>query len=312
MATLTASPARVSSRSGNRTHGLLVSLAALASAGFVTFLAAYGAVYYASSLEDRAISPLHSQLRSSGTIGLKLGMLGVLLFGIIFLYPLRKRWKRLASLGTTRHWLDFHVILGITAPIVVTFHSTFHTQGIAGLAYWIMITVALSGFIGRYVYAQIPQSIHTAKLSMSELREQISYYTANISHHEWVTVNDIESLFRLPPAEEIRKMRLLRTLAIMLRADLARPFLIGRLRRHALRRRQQILTFGGILASRDEMLEAIISGARRQSRLQLRMAFLERTERVFHLWHIVHRPFSLSFVALILIHIGVVLLLGYY
>lgn len=312
MATLTASAVGSPRSAAHRMHRILVTLAAIVAASFVIFLAVYGAGYYSSSLEDRALSPLHAQLRSSGTIGLKLGMLGVLLFCIIFLYPLRKRWKVLASVGTTRHWLDFHVILGITAPIVITFHSAFHAHGLAGLAYWIMITVALSGFIGRYVYAQIPSSLHSATMSMGELRERISYYTANISHHEWVTVEDVESLFRLPPSEEIGKMGLIRTLFVMLEADLVRPFLVGRLRRHALRRTHQILTFGGILTSRDEMLESIIAAAVRQSRLQLRMAFLDRTERVFHLWHIVHRPFSLSFVALILIHIGVVLLLGYY
>jgi hypothetical protein len=42
------------------------------------------------------------------------------------------------------------------------------------------------------------------------------------------------------------------------------------------------------------------------------MAFLERVQQVFHLWHVVHRPFSYSFVALVAIHITVVLLLGYF
>ncbi len=312
MATMTAAPAAASRRASFNTHTALVTIAALSAAGLIAFLAVHGASYYMAGVEERAISPLHPQLRSSGTLGLKLGMLGVLLFGLIFLYPLRKRWKKLAYLGTTRHWLDFHVILGITAPTVVTFHSAFHAHGLAGLAYWIMMTVALSGFIGRYVYAQIPHSLHSAKITMGELRQRISDYTANISRHEWVTVEDLESLFRLPSAEEIKKMNLLGVLWKMLRADLTRPFLIGRLRRHALRRRHQFLTFGGIITSRDEMLESIISSARRQSRLQLRMAFLERTERVFHLWHVIHRPFSLSFVALILVHIAVVLLLGYF
>ena len=40
-------------------------------------------------------------------------------------------------------------------------------------------------------------------------------------------------------------------------------------------------------------------------------AFLSRTARIFHLWHVVHRPFSISFVALILVHICVALSVGF-
>ena len=72
------------------------------------------------------------------------------------LYYFRKRWGWLASIGTTTHWLDFHIVLGITAPIVIAFHAAFKFRGIAGMAFWIMVAVALSGIIGRYIYALIP------------------------------------------------------------------------------------------------------------------------------------------------------------
>ena len=42
------------------------------------------------------------------------------------------------------------------------------------------------------------------------------------------------------------------------------------------------------------------------------MLFLKRIEDVFHLWHVVHRPFSYSFAVLVVAHITVALLLGYY
>jgi hypothetical protein len=32
---------------------------------------------------------------------------------------------------------------------------------------------------------------------------------------------------------------------------------------------------------------------------------------VFHLWHVIHRPFSYSFAILSILHVTVVLLLGY-
>ncbi len=67
----------------------------------VSALSIYGFSYYALSLEERPLSPLHSLLRPSGSIGLRLGMLGLGLFCILFLYPIRKRVKWLAQ-----NWQD--------------------------------------------------------------------------------------------------------------------------------------------------------------------------------------------------------------
>jgi hypothetical protein len=312
MATLTAVPVAMNRPRGRSVHRFLVTLAAIAAASLILAISIYGASYYRAPLEERALSPLHAQLRSSGTIGLKLGILGVVLFSIIFLYPLRKRVKFLSTVGATRNWLDFHVVAGITAPVIVTFHSAFHAQGVAGIAYYIMLIVALSGFIGRYVYAQIPRNLHSARLSAGEFAAQAAALTRALEHHHTIPADDIAALLRVPTTQEIRSMGLLRMLFTLLRADLARPLLVGRLRRHALRGANLIPTFGGFVTSHDADLESIIASVKRQSSLQFRMAFLERTERLFHLWHVIHRPFSLSFVALIIIHIAVVLLLGYY
>src|SRR5260370_38340092 len=95
-------------------------------------------------------------------------MFGVLLFLFIYLYPLRKKWAWLGRQGSSQRWLDFHVLLGLIAPVVITFHSSFKFSGIAGIAYWIMVLVALSGVVGRYIYAQIPRSLNLAELSLQE------------------------------------------------------------------------------------------------------------------------------------------------
>ena len=75
-------------------------------------------------------------------------------------------------------------------------------------------------------------------------------------------------------------MGLVRTLWTMLALDLARPIRVGRLRRRMLQPSQRIATLGGLLASHDRNLEAIISNLRRQSRLLAATAFLDRTARI--------------------------------
>jgi hypothetical protein len=322
VATLTATPGKTvtgeaartgadtRTRKGDALRRVLLGMTACAIAALLLFLAVYGYSYYTLSLEDRQLSPLHEQLRSSGTIGLKLGVLSMGMFGLLFLYPLRKRIKYLASIGSTRHWLNFHILLGITTPLVVTFHTTFRTHGLAVLAYWTMVAVALSGFVGKYVYAKIPRRLNSVALSMSELEEQAASLAATLSDAPFFRAEDLAPLLAIPSPQAIRAMSLAALLGTMLRIDLKRPFQVSRLRRRVLTGRQRIATLGGLLASHDSGLESVLSIASRQSRLRVAIAFLDRTERIFHLWHVVHRPFSITFVVLIAVHISVALAMG--
>ncbi len=295
---------------GEALHRLLLGLAACAALSLILFLATHGFAYYSLRQEVRPLSPLHPELRSSGTIGLRLGFLSLGLFGLLFLYPLRKRWRWLASIGSTRRWLNFHLLLGISTPLVVTFHTSFRTNGVAGLAYWTMILVALSGFVGRYVYAKIPRSRNAAELSMAELEAEVSSLAAKLRDQPLFREEDLAPLLDVPSPHAIRRMSPLSGLWTLFRMDVIRPMQIGRLRRRALGGSQRLATFGGLLASHDGDLESVVSIVRRQSRLRLAIAFLGCTERIFHLWHVVHRPFSISFVFLVAVHIAVALSMG--
>ena len=172
-ATATARIATQASHLPDAERGHRLRLRALYVVAIVSNLAIffYGFDYYKLSAVDRPFSPKHHMLRPSGPIGLYLGFVGVALFAGIFLYPLRKHWAWLGQIGSTRHWLDIHVLMGLTAPFIVAFHSTLKFKGIAGMAFWIMFAVSASGVVGRYLYAQIPRKVTTAELSMKELQE---------------------------------------------------------------------------------------------------------------------------------------------
>jgi hypothetical protein len=220
--------------------------------------------------------------------------------------------KWLASIGKTRHWLDFHVLVGISAPIVITYHAAFKLAGVAGIAYWIMIAVAVSGFAGRYIYAQIPRSLNTAQLSFGELQTQSAELAAQIEQQNIFRMEDLEPLLQVPSAAEVRAMPFMAMLWTMLKMDLRRPILVSRLRRRVLQGFERVTTLGGLFSSSHPELEDIISRVREQSWLRAKMVFLERVQSIFHLWHVIHRPFSYSFAALVTVHIAVVLMLGYF
>jgi hypothetical protein len=274
-------------------------------------LSLYGFDYYTLGAAQRPLSPKYDLLKPSGAIGLKLGILGLAMFFGIFLYPIRKRWKWLSRQGSARNWLDAHVLLGLTAPLVIAFHASFKFRGIAGMAFWIMAAVALSGVVGRYLYGQIPRSLSTAELSLKESQELREKLTRQLAAQRLISPTQLRPLFRLPSPQRVDELPALIALLYMLALDLVRPFHVVRLRQRALGWGGVVATLGGLLSSGNREIESVIRAAREQAALSKRILFLSRSQQVFHLWHVVHRPFSYSFAVLACIHVGVVLLLGY-
>jgi len=304
--------AAISVPSKDRRHdGLLVSGYVVAIA-LITALAVYGFNYYTLASSDRPFSPKHVLLKPSGAIGLKLGFLGFGMFLVIFLYPLRKRWKWLSRQGLSRHWLDFHVLLGLAAPFVIAFHASFKFGGFAGIAFWIMLAVSLSGIIGRYLYSQIPRSLNAAELSMKELQEVRARLARQLQEQKLLPQADLQSLLRLPSPERVQKLPIVVALVYMVVLDGARSLRIAKLRRRTLQFGEKLQTLGGFLPARHAELERAISHAREEAALAKRVLFLSRSQQVFHLWHVIHKPFSYSFAVLALIHIVTVIMMGYF
>jgi hypothetical protein len=273
-------------------------------------LTLYGFDYYYLDSIQRPYSPKHFLLRPSGQVGLDLGILGTVIFLGIFLYPIRKSSAWMRSRGNTRHWLDFHVLMGVAAPFVIAFHAAFQFRGLAGMAFWIMAAVAGSGVVGRYLYAQIPRRLNAAELSLQEAREEQSRLTEQLAQQKVFSADWLMAIFHLPREAQIRGQWIILVLLKMVWFDLHRLYSISRLRRHELKFGGKLASLGGMLSSGNEELERIISMARKQALLSKRLLFLSRSQPVFHLWHVVHKPFSYSFALLALIHIGVVLLFG--
>jgi hypothetical protein len=294
-----------------RGHKLRVFLAWMLALAVVLVIAGYGLDYYTLGATDRPYSPKYDQLKPSGTIGMKLGMFGVFLFFLIYLYPLRKKWGWLARQGNSRHWLDFHVVLGTAAPLIIAFHASFKFGNIAGMAFFSMLCVTLSGFVGRYLYAQIPRRVNAAELSMKELQEMEEAMRSRLAEQKLAFGSRLEALYDLPSRQEVDRMPMILALARMIWIDIKRPFQLSLLRLQATGFGSWIVSLGGIRRTQDVKLEHAVDVARKQAALSKRILFLSRTQQVFNLWHVVHRPFSYAFAILAIIHIGIALAMGY-
>ena len=288
---------------------ILAASAVIASAIALSF---YGWDYYILDNPLRPFSPKHEVLKPSGRIGLRLGMLGLALFTLVYLYPLRKYWPTLGRIGKTKNWFDFHVLLGLSAPVVITFHCAFKMHGFAGMAYWTMIALVGSGLIGRYFYAQIPRNIRATEMSLQEMQDLKTSLLDGLKLQNLLQQTEIERLFHLPDSAEVQSMPMLKALARMVAWDIARPFRVWSLRRRGIKREAHFSIFGGIIPTRNQELERAIHLASRQAALSKHILFLSKTHRIFNGWHVIHRPFSLSFAAFVIIHVAVVTWLGYF
>ena len=260
----------------------------------------------------RSRARCHPNTRTSSRaarLACDLGVLGFVLCLLVALYPLRKRWAWLGRQGVARHWLDYHGLLGILAPLVITFHASFKAGGFAGIAYWMMILVALSGLAGRYLYAQIPSTLNAAELSLKAREEESARLHEQLSRLAGVSVAEVDSVLRAPDVHRTERMALAAALAQMILFDLLFPFRVWRFRRKLIRRPARSAGRGPI---DDRDLKRAISLARREAQLKKKVAFLSKSKRLLHLWHVVHRPFSASFAVFASIHIVLMLMMGFY
>ncbi len=105
-------------------------------------------------------------------IGYYLGIIGVVLMFLLFVYPLRKRIHSLAFLGGNKLWFRLHIAFGIVGPVFILFHANFDSGSLnSQIALFSMIIVALSGIVGRYIYLRFHYGLSGQVVSLAKLIE---------------------------------------------------------------------------------------------------------------------------------------------
>lgn len=178
------------------------------------------------------------------------------------------------------------------------------------MAFWIMVAVALSGFVGRYFYSQIPRSLNAAELSLDEARMEQETLTQALAGQRLFAEQELAPLFHFPSKQKVETEFLPVVFVSLIALDVKRVLHVAKLRRKALGWSGAFSTLGGMFQSHAREIESVISLARRQASMSKRILFLSRSKKVFHLWHVVHKPFSFSFALLATIHIIVEMLFG--
>lgn len=254
--------------------------------------------YYSAPAAVRLRHPAHELLRSSGLVGLSLGVLGLTLFLFLWLYPLRKHVRWLAWTGQVGSWLRVHIVFGLSVPVIIAAHAGWRFEGLIGLGYWAMLTVAMSGIVGRYLYTHIPRTRDGLEMSIEE-----------VASERRTLITEIAAATGLPPMEvegalatrrtSYQGLGILRTVAHQVADDWERARTLSRLRR------QWSTPRPGRAPIDRGALRRAMTLSRRELGLAQQVRLLDVTRRLFGYWHVAHRPFAVTALLAVLVHVVV-------
>ena len=292
-------------RSGERwltpralTHVLVIAALFCGAVAFLLLTIFDGWEYYRAPLTSRGYLPAHALLRPSGVVGLTLGVAGVVAMLCTIPYAVRKRWKRLSTVGVLKNWLELHIFFGVVGPVLITFHTSFKFNGLISVGYWLMMTVWASGFVGRYLYVRIPKTIRGVELSRREVEERLDALRDQLrSAPMGDAARRHMSVFEASIDVDRRRARGVIDLFFGDARERLRLWLLSRRLRAA-----------GLDA---DTLHDCIALASERLTLARRVIHLQRTHRLFEAWHIFHRPLVSAMFLIVGIHVAVALYLGY-
>jgi hypothetical protein len=291
--------AGLEARTNSRSEIFWSLLYFISFAVILTFLVrGYG--YYTTPYSARPHLAEYAALRPAGTTGLMFGIVGSAMMTLMLVYSVRKRAIGAARWGSLRQWLNLHIYLGIMGPLLIVLHTSFKVQGLVAVSFWSMVGVALSGFFGRYLYQRIPRSIHGTQLSLEELKDQNEEIGRRLRAEFGLpeeTMKRLDQINAAPP----EKMGPFRLLVSMIRMDL--EMAVSTRRWHA--------EFVRELNLPEERFTELMQLTRARLKLRRRGLILTEARRVFHHWHVIHKPFAIVMYVIMVVHITVALWTGY-
>jgi len=276
---------------------VVLALLYAAGLGACLYFLVSGASYYLTPVEGRARHPLYWTLKPGGTLGLRFGMAGLAMMTVMHLYSVRKRLRPLRRLGALGRWLDLHILLGILGPLFVVLHSSFKVGGLVAISFWSMVAVALSGVFGRYLYLKIPRARTGEELTLAEVEKADREMAQRLRDEFGADAVFLEKLDQVaaPPAAA----GLSRLLVWLVAEDLG-------FHRGAL-----LAVARSLPGLPPDLARGLVDVVRQKAVLRRRILLWGALHRIFHHWHVVHRPFAVVMYLFVLVHVTVASLTGY-
>ncbi len=262
-------------------------------------LSIFGFEYYSTPVPLRPFRADHEEMKASGQYSHGLGILGTSLVVVgVSAYSTRKRIRALWSLGKLSAWLQFHIAVCLLGPILVIFHTTFKAGGVAAISLWTMLSVWLSGMIGRFLYVRIPRNLQGNELSGDQVKEELMRLAADISKTTAgeELIQQIDRRFSLVK----RPDSIMETISTLIH--------LATIRRELKHAANAVIAKAHLPHGTAMRLSRATTD--RVSLLQ-KSIVLGQIQRLFHYWHAIHLPFSVIMFITLAAHVVVTVLIGY-
>ena len=263
--------------------------------GAFAYFLATGASYYLTPLHERARHPDYWTLKPGGSLGLQFGAAGLVMMTVMHLYSARKRIRLLRGLGALRNWLNGHILMGILGPLFVVLHSSFKVGGLISISFWSMVAVALSGIFGRYLYLQIPRTRAGEELSLAEVEKQDRELTRRLKEEFGADEAYLAAVEKA--ATPSRTQGLPRALVAMVVEDTAG--LTGR------------IVLPPLPDAPPDVAREVAHIVAQKRVLRRRIVMWDAIHRLFHHWHVIHKPFAVVMYLFVVLHVAVATMTGY-
>jgi len=225
------------------------------------------------------------------------GLVGTGLMIIAAIYPIFRRIHAFRWIASNTMWFDFHLMAGTVGPMFIALHSALRLGDIhmgnlhTAIAFWSMIITVVSGFLGRYLYTQVPEL--SSGVELEELDHERAFQKARPAFTVPMAEIDRELAEQRAKAQRVSMSpSVLRALWWLLFQD------IGRIPR-TFARRGRLAQLGVDRRIRKDL-------ARRAARMIViarRQVVAPKAQMLLHSWKKVHVPFTIVLTLLSTVHI---------
>jgi Fe-S-cluster-containing hydrogenase component 2 len=249
----------------------------------------------AKGLEGIAVKGIVNEVtfRPGDQLSTYCGLVGTGLMIIAAIYPVFRRMKMFRWMASNTMWFDFHLMAGTVGPMFVALHSVLRLDSWVSAAFWSMVIVVVSGFLGRYLYTQVPE------LSSGVELEELDHERTFQRYRPVLTVPMAEIDREL--AEQRAKAQRVAMSPSVLRALWWLIFQdIGRIPR-TWARKGRLAQLQVDRATRNDL-------ARRAARMIViarRQVVAPKAQLLLHSWKKVHVPFTVLLTAFAVAHIWI-------
>lgn len=260
-----------------------------------------GYEYYNLPIEERFFNPHHVMLKPSGDWGHGFGIIGTLMMILgVSVYMVRKRIRKLFTLGYLKNWLELHIFLCTVGPILVLYHTAFKFGGIVSVSFWSMVLVVLSGVVGRFIYVQIPRTIEGQEMGinvMNDLREDLATKVNKAIDFDQGTLYKFRAI---SSPERYKELSFWKALSYIPKDFFKVRFIMRKIKK-------------GLRVARLPRIvrKDIIRAAKNEIVLSRRIGLLRTFHKLFRFWHIFHLPFAITMFVIMLVHVAVTIVFGY-